>query len=397
MRKIEKYVEAATPHLVVWGFILLTSFSAIHPLQLVEGDGYRAYFRENLPVWIVYFLFFYLSYLLLIPGLLFRRQWILYSLVTLILLAGSFSIVKYYRQLQYREQLHYSLSEHKEELALAQISELQSPKNSLIRNEFTLKVMEEGRRVRRMERLLERSYDLSNYNPLLQENGNIFYGLLLILALTLVLSYIKRSNLRGRQLAHREKERTETELAYLKQQINPHFLFNALNSIYSLVLPHNDKAADAVVKLSSILRYMLYETDKQKVSLSKELEIVEDYIALQRLKLSDATQVELIFEGDSDGYVIEPLILIPIIENAFKHGADSSVGSSIRIVITVRENWLSMKTENPILPRKTQPASSGLGLRNVRRRLELSYPERHKLEVRTTDDMFRLYLSIQLL
>ena len=71
MRKIEKYVEAATPHLVVWGFILLTSFSAIHPLQLVEGDGYRAYFRENLPVWIFYFLFFYLSYLLLIPGLLF--------------------------------------------------------------------------------------------------------------------------------------------------------------------------------------------------------------------------------------------------------------------------------------------------------------------------------------
>lgn len=177
-----------------------------------------------------------------------------------------------------------------------------------------------------------------------------------------------------------ESERKDMELQFLKSQLNPHFLFNSLNNIYSLAYQKSEKTADAILKLSEIMRYMIYESNDSWVSLDKEVEYVQSYIELQKLRFKDGAAVAITINGEIDGQQIVPLILISFVENAFKHGVANDHSDPIKINIIANQKILHFSVSN----RKSnnqRDAIGGVGLSNVERRLELLYPDRYRLNI----------------
>lgn len=194
-----------------------------------------------------------------------------------------------------------------------------------------------------------------------------------------------------------EKERLKAELSNLKNQINPHFLFNTLNSIYSLSMEKSDLAPTAVVKLSGMMRYMLTDAKNDWVSLEKELENISNYIDLQKIRLGNTVLVEYVVEGDVFSHQIAPLLLIPFIENAFKYGVNPEEDSKINIHLQIIGNTLKMMVFNKKVNREIPDSEkSGLGLINTSYRLQLFYPNRHQFHIRESDNDFTVNLSIDL-
>lgn len=177
-----------------------------------------------------------------------------------------------------------------------------------------------------------------------------------------------------------ETEKKDMELQFLKSQLNPHFLFNSLNNIYSLAYQKSDKTADAVLKLSEIMRYMIYESNDSWVSLNKEVEYVQSFVQLQKLRFKDGAAVEININGEVDGQKIVPLILISFVENAFKHGVANDPENPIKINISANQKILHFSVSNK-KSKTNKDAVGGVGLNNVERRLQLLYPDRYKLNI----------------
>lgn len=197
-----------------------------------------------------------------------------------------------------------------------------------------------------------------------------------------------------------ENERLTAELNFLKAQINPHFLFNTLNNLYYLAYTQSAKTTEVIAKLSQMMRYMIHDTNHAKVPLSKEIEYMENYISLERLRLNDQIPIRLTLEGGNpQEYLITPLIFITFLENAFKHGVSNNhPGAWVNISIHLNGKECVYRVENSKIP-FTKPEAeqkSGIGLQNVKRRLELSYPGRYKLKVEDEKDRYAMQLNIQL-
>ncbi|ACU02442.1 MULTISPECIES: sensor histidine kinase [Pedobacter] len=175
-------------------------------------------------------------------------------------------------------------------------------------------------------------------------------------------------------------EKRDMELQFLKSQLNPHFLFNSLNNIYSLAYQKSDKTADAILKLSEIMRYMIYESNDSWVSLSKEIAYVQSFIELQKLRFKDGAAVEFTINGEIDDQPVVPLILISFVENAFKHGVANDPSDPIRINIIANQKILHFSITNK-KNKHNKDQMGGVGLNNVERRLQLLYPERYKLNI----------------
>lgn len=202
-----------------------------------------------------------------------------------------------------------------------------------------------------------------------------------------------------KRLAEITKERAEAELKFLKSQINPHFLFNSINSVYFLIDKSNKEARDALHKFSEMLRYQLYECGGEKISIEKELLYLQDYVDLQRLRKDEHYDVQYACEPDVKGFVIEPLLLIPFVENSFKHLSHFSAGKINRVSINVSRNnsefsFFVANTVDYSSKKNTEPVG-GIGLRNVKRRLELLYPEKHSLHVKEEDGWFKVQLKLK--
>ena len=177
-----------------------------------------------------------------------------------------------------------------------------------------------------------------------------------------------------------ESEKKDMELQFLKSQLNPHFLFNSLNNIYSLAYQKSDKTADAILKLSEIMRYMIYESNDSWVELSKEIEYVKSFIELQKLRFKDGAAVEFTLNGEIDGQHIVPLILISFVENAFKHGVANDPSDPIKINVIANQKILHFSITNK-KNTHNKDEMGGVGLNNVERRLQLLYPDRYKLNI----------------
>ena len=201
-----------------------------------------------------------------------------------------------------------------------------------------------------------------------------------------------------RQKQEMEAEKLSSELAFLKSQINPHFLFNILNNICSLARKKSDDTENAIIKLSRIMRYMLQDSKNEKVELEKEIEYLQSYIELQRLRISDQVKIEFIIEGRTSPMMLEPLLLIPFVENAFKHGVSYLENSEITIYLKADVTNLFFRIENKISRsgKETIPLESGIGLKNVIRRLELLYPGKHKLSITDHGEQYIVELKIQI-
>lgn len=202
-----------------------------------------------------------------------------------------------------------------------------------------------------------------------------------------------------RELLQKEKQRVQEELKALKAQVNPHFFFNTLNSIYSMSLDKDERLPGTILQLSELMRYFLYQSNDDLVPLSKEIEVLKDYIALQRIRSDDKLDVKTAIDGDPGQQKIAPLLLITFLENAFKHGVKGEVGATfINLKIDLKENRLRFLLENNkgSVDEVEKNDSKGLGLGNVKRRLELLYPGRHDLMIEDRGNDFTVNLQLQL-
>ncbi len=216
--------------------------------------------------------------------------------------------------------------------------------------------------------------------------------LVLPLAYTLFKEWFKKQ-LESREL---EQQRTSAELQLLKNQIHPHFLFNSLNSLYALVLKKSEQAPEVVLKLSALMRYQLHDASAELVELQKEIDYLNNYIALERLRYGNRFDLSFSTHGDWKRYCIAPLLLLPFVENAFKHGVSGANEAWLRIELSVNDEQLVFLVENSLGEKLDADISSGIGLKNVRRRLELLYPDRHKLSIDAGDTFFCVVLKVDL-
>lgn len=196
-----------------------------------------------------------------------------------------------------------------------------------------------------------------------------------------------------------ENEKLTAELNFLKEQINPHFLFNTLNNLYYLAFTQSPNTTEVIAKLSQMMRYMIYDSNYPQVPLSKEIEYMQNYISLERLRLNDTIPIQFEIQGNAENVLIAPLIFITFLENAFKHGVSNNNPKAwVNVSIRLEGDKCIYKVENSkvLSARKGIEERSGIGLQNVKRRLELSYPGKYELQVDDRPDQYTVLLNLHL-
>lgn len=222
--------------------------------------------------------------------------------------------------------------------------------------------------------------------------GNQNFQFVLLFGLSTVVSIV---TLLKDQLKSIENDRIKSELLNLKSQIQPHFLFNTLNSIYSLALTNHEQTADKVFKLSKFLRYVIQEAEHDRVEIIKEVEYIIDYIDLQKSRYRDILKVDFEYELQNDNLKIAPLLLFSFIENAFHYGINPNAKSRIQIRLESSDKTVFMKVYNKKL-NKTRTDGTGIGMTNSQKRMELLYPGKHTLDIKESTEDFEVLLKIEL-
>ena len=230
-----------------------------------------------------------------------------------------------------------------------------------------------------------------------------FILVLVFLVITTLIKFTRDSialqdaNLRIKEI---ERENVESELRVLKAQINPHFFFNTLNSIYSLSLDGSEKTPELILKLSELMRYILYETRDDYVSMQRQLEFLQSYIYLERLRTDEKIKIEMEIKGEDMDLMVAPLLFVPFIENAFKHVLKEKDNPSFILIsfdlTHPAEILISVKNKKYNSPLPFNRNNEGIGLANVRKRLNLLYPAKHELTISDTGDVFEVRLTLEL-
>ncbi|NDU93709.1 sensor histidine kinase [Spirosoma terrae] len=332
--------------------------------------SYNSHEQRTFLSYVFTILFFYLNYYVLIPRFFFAKHYVVYGLCILI----SFLLIQQTLAIVNRQGFTTSSSmpppdrmEHHSPFA----SDQRPP-------------MPPGHFPERMPK-----YPHPDRPPEISQTFFLFLtGFLLSLAI--------RVNNRWRET---ERARLNTELSYLKAQINPHFLFNTLNSVYSLAIEQSDKTAEAIARLSALMRYVIQDANGNQVPLRKELEYITHYVTLQKLRIDDTARVDFSITGTPNGFQIAPLILISFIENAFKYGINPSEDSHIIVTLVVEHDELHCHVFNKKvhISQNTLPTNgSGIGLTNTKTRLDLVYPNQHRLVINDQPASFTvdLYLTL---
>ncbi|MDN3666130.1 sensor histidine kinase [Algibacter miyuki] len=337
----DKYRKQFVLHFSVW-----TIFVFVHLIQVRPGQDVISV--SNLFLFVTNIILFYLNYLYLVPKLLLKKKTGLYVLCGVVFIG---LIVFLFRELQ-----------------------------PMI-NKGTM--------------FFERRPGHGRFFTGIKEFMIIINGILILAIGSGIRIYTEwnRNEITKKQI---EAQKSLSELHFLKNQISPHFLFNSLNSIYSLTTKKSNDAPEAVITLSELLRYMLYQTNQDFVLLNNELDYVQNYLKLQRLRIANNEHVTLNIHGAINHQKIRPLLLISFIENAFKYGTDFKGRTKIKIEIYVKEDELQFTCVNLIGSRKSDKTSSGIGLQNTRERLKLLYPETHWLTVTEVENDFVVNLTLKL-
>ncbi len=224
--------------------------------------------------------------------------------------------------------------------------------------------------------------------------------LIIVTAIPLTLKVLRRFYALQDEKDELEKLNTELELNFLKSQINPHFLFNTLNNIYSLSLQKSDAAPEMIIKLSDLMRYILYECNVEKIALEKEVSFMKDYVELEKLRYGKHVDIRFDVEGNLEGKQTPPLLLIHFVENAFKHGVNAQFGQSyVAMRLKTDEKGLQFSIENnkPVNGAKIENQKGGIGLENIKKRLELIYPGKYDLHISSGEATYRVDLIIDAL
>jgi two-component system, LytTR family, sensor kinase len=249
---------------------------------------------------------------------------------------------------------------------------------------------------------LKLSSDTSIQQSLAQRQGYFFLANIIVALASTELHVIMNWWRFQREKQELMTQNMQSELRFLKSQINPHFLFNTLNNLYALTLTKNDKAPEIVLKLSEIMRYMLYECNERHVFLTKEIHYMQNYLDLERLRQPKDADIVFTTEGHISEQLVAPLLFVPFVENAFKHGLNHHItgGGFVRMHLKVVGEDLDFTIENSKVaisaPRSEHPRSGGIGLNNVRQRLQLLYPNAHVLSVQDDPNQYTVNLHLKL-
>lgn len=209
-------------------------------------------------------------------------------------------------------------------------------------------------------------------------------------------AYLIRSLKQDRQLRLLKEQQLVSELNYLRAQLQPHFFFNTLNNIYAMAIRQSADTAPMVMQLSEMMRYILYQTSEPTVSLDREVEFLRHYVALEKIRHHQHVKIDFDVQGETSAVTIAPLLLLPFIENAFKHGAGELIDQGeVQIVLCMQEGELLLQIRNTLPSVAVANDKTGIGLVNVRKRLELLYPGRHQLTIRESSAQYEVNLSIQ--
>lgn len=389
--KLNRRLLIACMHVLGWAIILLI------PRYIMRQTWMHVNIFQEFTLWIPVLLVFYLNYYILIPRLLTNRRFALYGSSLVIMIVFFFFFIRILDH-YYFEPRFFGVS-----------TEGRLVRDSMMDARFNDRDLNFDSLAHQRHDSIRRHLRGGTFPaaPRFKDRGQIRMirkemDILVLLILSVAVSTSIRitgtwySNEKERK--EMENQKLTAELMLLKSQINPHFFFNTLNSIYSLAIQKSTKTPEAIVKLSEIMRYIIYEADKNLVPLKKELEYIRNYVELQRLRLMANVKVNYTIEGIYNDIMVEPLLFLPFIENAFKHGIDYTRDCEIKIKFVIASDLLLFTVENPLVQQsKKQPSdSSGIGLANTKKRLQLLYPDSHELKVTQTDDYFIVELSLNI-
>lgn len=342
-------------HILAWSILVFIPRYLIH----AYGGGDTHFLYQFYANTVIYGSIFYLSYLWLVPQFFFRNN----KLMFFLLAAGV--IVAFYFIMWYINDHIFADPERDREFA---------------------KIMEELSKTK--DRIKPPIKQFRTYN--------YFYTSVLVTGFSLGLRVMNKLGQNEKERKELEKEKLNSELAFLKNQISPHFFFNTLNNIYSLIGIDQNEAQESVHKLSKLMRYLLYESEHGESKLSDEISFLNHYIDLMKLRLSNKVELSVSLPENGSGISIPPLLFIPFIENAFKHGISYREHSFVDIQMKVDGNNIFFSVRNSV--RESQKGiegqHSGIGLENVKKRLSLLFPNTHQLKIEEGTDEFKVELHL---
>ncbi len=244
---------------------------------------------------------------------------------------------------------------------------------------------------------LIKDYLIDKY-PIRIYDSRTLFPVLFIISMSTLYGFIIFMIRQARTNQEEKEERLKSELSFLRSQISPHFIFNVLNSIVYLIRSKSKNAERVTLELSELIRYMLYDSDNKQVMLNKEVKYLTNYVELQKIRFGEDVKISLNLEGDFNNKTIEPMLLIPFVENAFKHGVGYVLQPFIEIDICCLGNKFIFKVKNKLglETNEEKEPNSGIGLKNVKRRIELLYPHTHKLEINQNNGNFESQLTVEL-
>lgn len=350
-------------HLLAWSLVLGLPLISSNRLQM-GNDFLLIYYTFAL----INILIFYSNYLFFVPKFFFRRRKYKYYLSVLALLI-----------------CFYFISDFSGRQILRHITEQ--------RKELSEMARDEGRR------RLPQAPPPGRPRGIFTEDAHMvgfFSSASFMIFLSLGIRVLERQSRIEKMQEEMERAKLNAELAFLKNQIGPHFFFNTLNNIYSLIGINREDSQKAVLKLSKLMRYLLYESERGNVQLSNEIDFMSNYIDLMKLRMSEKISLNVDFPETYNDVIIPPLLFIPFIENAFKHGITNRAKSFISITLAASEKSLEFICKNSIATGGSEDKLPGIGLENVTKRLNLLFPGRHDLMINRYDDTFNVQLTIRL-
>lgn len=343
---------------------------------------------------LTYMLMFYFNLGYLIPRFLLGKKYIIYSLIVLFLLGCVYFLQPFDKLLAHNPRVQAQLAAQQAAQAHANPQQ-NTDSTTLNAHRYPFGPLPH-QDLRMQDPNVKQS---SGISPLLQHSRNIDTISLVIFALMMALSIaigtVQQWQTTEQKVIKAEAEKANAELAFLKAQINPHFLFNTLNNIYTLSVTNSEHTSDSIMKLSNIMRYVTDEVSEDFVLLQDEINCVNNYIDLQRLRLGKKTKVNFKITGTITHQRIAPLILIPFVENMFKYGISKQEESTLNIELIAEAQTITLCCENKVFNNQSKnPERTGVGIANTRQRLEYIYPQKHLLNIEDKNNIFRVKLTL---
>lgn len=362
-------------HVIGWLFFI--SLPLVFILGRLDNKG-LAHFFSSPYYWLfvlVYLIIFYGHSYVLAPKLFFQKKYLLY-LLSIALLATGILFIRPFDRLM--NATGWQPNRKFESRMMVPPPNMQS--DSIVHFNGQLPPKPEGLGMQRRR-------------PLIDIISAFLFIMLIAISFATIMARQWREAVQ--QAAQAEANRANAELSFLKAQINPHFLFNTLNNIYSMAVTKNNETANSIMKLSSIMRYVTDEVHEEFVSLQSEVDCINNYIELQRLRLGKKVNLDFTVTGILDGKKIAPLILMTFIENVFKYGLSNHEESTVTIKLFAEEKDIVFMTQNRVFSSLRKVERTGIGIGNTKKRLEHSYPNKHVLNITRENELFTVQLTLQ--